>query len=634
MSLQEELLAFATMVDHRANNRKQSQISARTPASATLPHPSTPSSAVPPTPFSFGPIAKKQKMMFNGKDLPALEEKLINATAPPLYLDPVNGPQEAEKLMRKLQDPLFCHEPPSPKTRKRTIAELAADEALAAEEQRFMLIMDERLVPSSTAAGAGKAAATDGEAGAASFEPRFERFKAIEDIRLAHQEKAQRESEMKAQAQLQQQAAKARAEQAQRENQQQAMALNRHETQRKQEQMRRMQNQQMHQSQQMMHQQQIPPGLNQHGHPSTSNGMIPSGHQMAVSQPHHSSPVVRNMTPTNNNSSPLVTNVMMSQSVPMNVTSSSQGAGSPPRPGSAMQHGHPSVGPAMAIQRSQQPPSRNGTPQMPNGTPRLGQATPVMANVTPTPRISQSSPGNPSVAVTPVLGHNMMATPHMNGQPMTAQQQHMFMQQQQRAAQAHHQQQMQGSPPNNQIPIQNLQQMAAHQAHQQNQQQRMREEAYKQQLQALTQTQMSSVQGAASQLAPNNLSFPQQMQMAQQQQLHQGRQRSQAYWSDMYKRCGTEVYMQMMKKAKEKYGSNVPQQVQLSMQSNAADKAKAMVMQRQAQQQQQQAMAQGGPTPQHVYAMQQQQQQQQQMGHVQNGGMIGGNMGGMNGMGM
>ncbi|KAL9117264.1 MAG: hypothetical protein Q9187_006204, partial [Circinaria calcarea] len=492
MSLQEEIIAYANTPDNRSNNRKQSQVNGRTPASATFPQPATPLSAVPPTPSASGPPAKKQKMMISGKDIPAFEAKLIAASASPLYLEPVDSLQEAQIVLQALQDPLFQNKPPAPKTRKRTVAELAADEALAAEEQRFMLIMDERLVPSANAAACNTAAA-DGESGAASFEPRFERFKALEEIKLNHLEKARRDQEMKV---LQQQASKAKQEQ----QEQQARQLNEQklrEAQQQQELARRYQTQKI--QLQALQQHQMAASQNPHAHPPTSNGMMNNNTQQV--QAHHSSPVPRNLTPHNNsNSSPLVGGVMVSHSghsMPMTATTSNQGAGSPSRPGSALQHAHPGVAAAMVNQRGQQPPSRNGTPQMPNGTPRLQQPTPVPRHNTPTPRMSQASPVSSAMVSTPVMGAAMMAIPHMTSQHLTPQQQVMIQQRQQQqqqqaaaaAAFANQQHGMQGSPPMNQMSPQNLQQLAAHQAHQQAQANRSNmahQELYRQQLQTLS----------------------------------------------------------------------------------------------------------------------------------------------------
>ncbi|MCJ1387397.1 Transcription factor spt20 [Xylographa bjoerkii] len=635
LSLQEELLTFANMPDHRANNRKQSQMSARTPASATIPHPPTPSSAVPSTPFPLGPPSKKQKMMFTGKDLAVLEEKLIAATAPPLFLDPVDSPEEVQKLLHKLQDPLSSNDPPAPKSRKRTVAELAADEALAAEEQRFMLIMDERLVPTAATAVVGNAAATDGEAGAASFEPRFERFKAIEEIRHAHQEKAQREAEQKQQLQHQQQAMKQRIEQQQRENQQQNNHLKMQEAARRSQAMRQMQNQQL-QQQQMMHQQFLPPGSNSHGHPQTSNAMAQNAFQVAASQGQHSSPIVSNMTPMNI-SSPLIGDVMVNRgghAAPMNATSSNQGAGSPPRPGSAAQHAHPSVAASMTGQRNQQPPSRNGTPQMSNGTPRLQQPTPVISNVTPTPRMSHGSPVNPIMAATPVLGQNNMAVPpHGNHTfPMTPQQQQMQHQMAiQRQAQINHQQQLQqGSPPNPQLAMspQNLQQLAAHHA-MQAQQMRAKDDAYRQQLHAMQQHQMGVSQAGAAQMGTNNMALTQQMQMTPNIAQQPGGAQNQ-YWTNLYKRYGAEAYQSMLVQAQVQYGAQIPQQILVGMQKQAANRARAMIKQKQ-----QSVMMNPQQQQQQQFAMQQaaaQSHQQQAANRVlAQQGFHG--MNGMNGMG-
>ncbi|MCJ1315003.1 Transcription factor spt20 [Xylographa vitiligo] len=640
-SLQEELLTFANMPDHRANNRKQSQMSARTPASATMPHPPTPSSAVlSATPFPLGPPSKRQKMMFTGKDLAVLEEKLIAATAPPLFLDPVDSAEEVRELLHKLQDPLSSNKPPAPKSRKRTVAELAADEALAAEEQRFMLIMDERLVPTAATAGVGNAAAADDNAGAASFEPRFERFKAIEEIRHAHQEKAQREAEQKQQLQHQQQAMKQRMEQQQRENQQQNNHLKIQEAARRSQAMLQMQNQQLHQQQMMHqpHQPHLPPGSISHGHPQTSNTMTQNAFQIAASQGQHSSPIVRNMTPMNV-SSPLVGDVMINRgghSASMNVTSSNQGAGSPPRPGSAAQHAHPSVTASMTGQRSQQPPSRNGTPQMSNGTPRLQQSTPVISNVTPTPRMSHDSPVNPTMAATSVLGHNNMAVPpHGNHTfPMTPQQQQMQHQMAvQRQAQINHQHQQlqQGSPPNPQLAMspQNLQQLAAHHA-MQAQQMRAKDDAYRQQLHAMQQHQMGASGAGVTPMGPNNMTLAQQMQMTPNVSQQPGAAQNQ-YWSTLYKRYGSEVYQSMLVQAQGQYGTQIPQQILLGMRQQAAIRARAMIKQKQQsvimnpQQQQQFAMQQAA-------AQSQQQQQHQQQQQAANQVLAQQGFHGMNGM--
>ena len=605
-SLHEEVIAFVSIPDNRSNNRKQSQVNSRTSVSGTN-QPPTPMSAVPPTPTFAGLSAKRQKIAVNIKDIAAFEGKIIAAMAPPLFLDPVDSVEESQKILRLLQDPLFENKPPAPKTRKRTVAELAADEALAEEEQRFMLIMDERLVPT-TNGGAGNTAA-DGESGAASFEPRFERFKALEEIKSNIEEKRKRDQEAKL---MQQQIAKAKSEQ--QESQLQKLQQNAEERQKRlsQQDLPRVRPANLSMIQQQHY---IPAGQIPVAHPPTSNTI----QQLSVSQ---SSPVVRNLTPHNNNSSPVVGNVMLNHSansLPMTVTTSSQGAGSPPRPGSALQHSHPGVN-----QRSQQPPSRNGTPQMQNGTPHLQQASPGMRNVTPTPRLRHASPAGSAVAPTPVLGHNIMATPHMSGQQLSQQQQNQIMQQRQAAFV------MQGSPPN-----QNLQHIAAQQAHQRNQlqQQQQSQELYRQQLQSLTQQQMGNTGQNGNAHLGNNLAAMQAQQQAQHaipltQRLQQ-----------IYPQLVNQWTIRLTQQAQTQLGVNLSPQVMQRIKDQAMIRAKAQIKSQQQQQQQlHQQQQQHHQQQQHQRIMAQQQyihQQQQQQQAMMNGGMIGqamNGLGGMNGM--
>ena len=427
-SVEEELYVLANTPDPRANNRKQSQasVSSRTPASATMPHPPTPLSAVPPTPTA-GPPSKKQKMLLKESDVRDLQTKLTTSSAHPLYLEPVANLEEASKLIQCLTDSLHKEHLPSPKTRKRTVAELEADEAQAASEQRFMLIMDERLAASAAGTKAGN---VDGEAGAAVFEPRFERFKTIENIKAAHREKEQQMQEARAQQQAQIQAAN-KIKQEQVEQQKLFMEKKNAETAHREQQIRTMhamQNSQNVQQQKVtlaalqhqQQQQQLAANPNLHGHGPTANGtMINQQNNPANSQPPHSSPISRHMTPHSNpRSSPVVGNVP--HSVPMNVTSSGQGiTSSPARPTSAAQHGHPGGSAAMVARGSQQrPPSRMGTPSMPTGTPSMQHGTPVIKQGTPTPRITQGSPPN-GMSHNPMTNGSGMAGHHIGGQPFT-----------------------------------------------------------------------------------------------------------------------------------------------------------------------------------------------------------------------
>ncbi|EED22328.1 conserved hypothetical protein [Talaromyces stipitatus ATCC 10500] len=470
LSLQAELTYLSTTPHPHANAN-----SAATKKQPTTAQPQNKSSGQPPT--------KRQKMLVDPEDLPKFEATLIRAVAPPVYLDPVDSFESAQELLRLMESPLHCARPPSPKRRKRTVAELAADEALAAEEERFMLIMDERLEPATSGAAAGAKIAVDDTAGAVPFEPRFSRFKTIENIRMQHEEKAKREHEKK----LQQEQAK-RQQQQEQERERRRLLEQRQEELAKEE--RRQQLAAQHAQAQLAAQQQ---------------------QRLAqVSQGQMSSPVVRNQTP-HATSSPVVGSGIVTQGgVPMSMTASTPRAGSPPRPPSTMQHAHPAMmGHPMAPSRSQQSHSRNGTPQMTQGTPAMSHATPIMRNVTPNQRMPHGSPPTTTLTQTPVMGNAMMGTPQMGaGMGLTPQQQQQLMLQQRQ-----HQQMLaqQGLTPQQYAQLQAQQNIQNH--HQQqvlNQQQQVQQNQ-------MPQHQMPQ-QYYQAQLIRNQM---QQMQMAQQKQNHQ-----------------------------------------------------------------------------------------------------------------
>ncbi|KAL2006847.1 hypothetical protein VTN00DRAFT_9515 [Thermoascus crustaceus] len=505
-SLQAELTLLSTTPDPRAAvNRKQpgSHGASRAPSSSTAPH----QSALSTNAGDRGPAPKRQKMLVEPQDLLECESKLIRALAPPLYLEPVDSLAAAQDLLKFLESPLHRDPPPSPKTRKRTVAELAADEALAAEEERFMLIMDERLEPTTSATAGGAKSAVDDAGGAAPFEPRFSRFKTLENIRMQHEEKAKREHERK----LQQDHAKRQQQQEQERERRRLLEQRQAEENAKEE--ARRQQLAAQQAQAQLAQQQ-----NRHAM-AQANGMA------QVSQGPQSSPVVRNQTP-HSTSSPLVGSTMATQAgVPMSMTASAQGAGSPQRPPSALQHAHPGVmGHPMAPSRSQQGQSRHGTPQMTQGTPAMSHATPVMRNVTPTQRMGHASPNNTTMAQTPVMNHAMMGTPQMsNGMGLTPQQQMLIQQrQQQMLAQQGHVGHGQFTPQqiaqiHAQQNIQPHQQhmMQAHQAQQNHhQQQQQHNSMQKLQSQQAYQAQLMRAQFVQMQVA--------QQQQHNQQQHHQG----------------------------------------------------------------------------------------------------------------
>lgn len=590
LSLQEEVFIQANTPDLR-NNRKQSVQVPRTPASAG--NSQTPLSAIPSTPSANGPPAKRQKMMIGGQEIHEFESRVLTTTAPPLFLDPVDNIEDAHIVLENLTDSRHRQIHPAPKSRKRTVAELAADEAIAAQEQAYMLIMDERHNVSGPAAKAGT---TDVEAGTATFEPRFETWQAIKNIRAEHKERAEREAEAKAQREAQAAIQKARMDQQAREHREDAIRRGREAEQQqaqeiqrqnhlKEKQMRdaatahRMQENQMRESQR----QPLATSQNQSNHSQA----MPHG----VSQAQHSSPVVRNMTP-NMNSSPLVGNV------PMNLTSSGQGnAGSPARPPSAMQHGHSGPGGvAMGHQRSRQPPSRTTTPLM-NVTPAMPHATPVVGHATP--RMNQGSPPmptNPVMNGTPNQGMNghQQYTPQQVNEIMLRQQHH---QRRQAELHAQYQQRMQSGSPNPQTspdgrpPVQNLHQLAQQNQHQ------IRHE-YMASLQRQQQAQMQN--GNATHPVPNRGSPAQHLQQPQppqqtpnhqsQPQQSQQRQSSQNSQQALYIQGFYNRALQNLAARHDNNPEAVTQEEQWHARNNAIQKGTAHFKQQQAlvRQQQQQ----------------------------------------------
>ncbi|RMZ88510.1 hypothetical protein DV736_g4266, partial [Chaetothyriales sp. CBS 134916] len=413
-----DLVVDAMAPDPKLLNRKQStaNINGRTPASSVPPQ--TPLSGVPSTPAGDkGPPAKKLKMKIEAKDLLEYEARTINATALPIYLDPVTSLEEVEALIAALTDPFYDTLPPSPKSRKRTVAELAADDAYAKEQERFMLIMDER-----TAAGNGTstaAAAVDAQAGGALFQPRFEKFNALDSIKRELAERKQRDKERQMQEDETRRASQEQQAEVRRRNEQMRQ---REQTQREQRQMQEAAHRQAVQQQVLSTRNQ---GLQAQQQAQQQAGGIPpnmQGRMMAPAQT--SSPIIRQGTPQHAASSPVVNNL----NAGTQGLTATQAAGSPARPGSAVQHAHPGV--AMARGASNQgAPSRNGTPQIPNSTPGMPNATPVMRQPTPAHSMSQASPHASMMAPTPQMaqaqatGMAQGQIPNgMQGQQLTPQQ--------------------------------------------------------------------------------------------------------------------------------------------------------------------------------------------------------------------
>jgi transcription factor SPT20 len=604
-----------------ARRESRVDIRAATPMSASGLRPQTPMIAIPPTPHvGMEPPAKRVKrdrMELEGKTIHAFEGEVLLLTTAPLVLDAVDSAGESARLLEALTHPEHSSKVPSPKARKKTVAEMAAEESAAANDEQYMLILDERLSSNNGAAGAANPGDGDGQAGSASWEPRFERFKAIESIKLQSVENKKKEKMQQAeQAKRQQQEGEAREKarqegikrQQEDEHRQRLLHMQQQQQQRQQqqEQARRQMVAQSQQNQPNIKGQhpQIPQAGVQHGHPAQN--VIPNGiaagqqrliQQQQFTQAQASSPVVRNATPHNLSSPMVATNV----GVQMQHSNSGMG-GSPPRPGSVVQQGHQQMTPAMAqamrTQGSQN--SQGGTPRLPSATPNMSQPIPRPMNQTP--RMSQSSP---------MPGH-MAQTPLVNNAPMMMQNNQMtniqLQQAQQIAAQARMrqaaaQQAMGSSPPNGQQMT--PQQFAMQQMHQQQQANPGMMSGGQMSAQYAAQmSQMAAVRQAALQngnpnfMAANGM-HPQMVQAQQVQQVQlQGQQQQMSTMSNMQRNVqmvSQKFYQQGYPQLSAQYNGQIPPDVNLAYRQSCNARAQQFVGQQMRTQQmraQQSAMAQ------------------------------------------
>lgn len=416
--------------------------------------PPTPSGTVPPTPISERPPPlKKQKLKIEPKDHLEYEARLVNATAPPLYLEAARDLEDVERIHKMLADPICKEPPPSPKSRKRTVAELAADDAHAKEQERFMLIMDARSsAPGVTTNNAG----VDPQAGPGTFQARFERFNALDNIKRDLEEKKKRDNEKRLQEdELRRSQQQQHQEEQQRKQAQQAAIAQKREQamiaakQQQQQQMQQRQNQealaqaqaQAQAQQQNAGQVQQPqqPTMNaqqgqRRGTGQQPNGIPPQMQNQIMAQA--ASPIVRQGTP-HAASSPIAPNAR-----PMARNGSQTGgAGSPARPGSSLQHAHPNTANMIRQASGQGGPSRNGTPQIPHSTPGMNSATPILRQGTPAHAMTQASPMVSMAMATPQMGQTNMQAQMPNGihPGLTAQQQQQLAQQMQRRQMANQQ---------------------------------------------------------------------------------------------------------------------------------------------------------------------------------------------------
>lgn len=371
-----------------ASVMKASKRHAETPSTA---QPPTPRLSVPATPLLPGSPGQEGKMCLEGDDMYRFQAEVLLSTEPPLLLEVYDGHEALDALAH----PLHNAAPPSPRTRKRTTAELAADDAQAAEAERRMLIMDERNKPSARS-GAG---VNSGDNGGAAATLGFTRFKTLAMVREKQEDLERHKKEEEAQAAIQRRqqeeanAAALQREATSRENQRKMMAG------RAQNAREHARIQQQAQAQAMAQQ--------SHGHPN-ANGMMMNQNFQQPQMMAQASPAPRNNTPMQ--SSPMV----QQNGVPLARTTSQQ-AGSPPRPTSAVQN--PNL---MAQQLSQQQhANRISTPHMQHGTPNMTNVMPGR-QLSQTPRLPHGSPA----PGTPGAAGMTMQTPGQTG--MTPEQMAMF----------------------------------------------------------------------------------------------------------------------------------------------------------------------------------------------------------------
>jgi transcription factor SPT20 len=571
-----DLVIDAMAPDPKALNRKQSQVNANNRGAA----PPTPVSGVPSTPATEkGPPLKKQKMKIDAKDLLEYEARIVNATAPPLYLEAVDSFEDAQVVIEMLGDPHHDAAPPTAKSRKRTFAELAADDAHAKDQERFMLIMDERNAGNAPGANAG---ATDTQAGAGLFQPRFEKFNALDTIKRELAERKQREKER----QLQDDENRRGLHERQAEDERKRMIAVQQQRQREQNQLKMRQQQEMqHQAHQAAQAQQAQAqALRQQQQQQQASSIPPQMQSQMMAGQQRSSPIIRQGTP-HAASSPIVNSAPGGQA--MTVSGSQQGAGSPQRPGSAVQHGHPGV--AMTRGPSGQGPSRHGTPQIPHSTPGMRNATPIMRQGTPAQHMTQASPHGSMMAPTPQMSHaaamqGQVAMPQHQYTPAQVTQ----IQQQRQAAMAqaamHGRQMVNGTPQmqpaqaaqmHAQQSAMRVQQQQQHQAMQQQQSnpqtpQMVQSPAqgqaqYKQQMAEQMKAQMHSMQQGSNQgsPAPNQMTPQQQhaAQVAHQQQQQQQQRMMQQ--SQQQNRMMGNINQQNMQQQQQRPGQMPPQLQQL-----------------------------------------------------------------------
>jgi transcription factor SPT20 len=424
-----QLLATTPMPDAATLKRMQA-------AGRAAGMPPTPMTAVPPTPtFPTGPSPKRQKMVLDDSNIYEFESEVYNATCPKLHLEPTKTFAEALALMEATTHPNNKNEAPARKTRKRTTAELQADEAEAAATQRFMLAGDEQQANMTATATGGD----EGVVRAAANTQNFSRLKTLATIKANHEEADRRKKEEDARVAQAKRQAQAEAEAQKRRD----MEFNRQqaENQERAQLLLRQQAAQQQQQQQQQQQNEALRAASQAQQMANATAAQTSQTPQSATQPQFS-PVVQNGTPmVTAAASPRVAGQVSHPmgGTPMVATVSNHAIASPARP--------PSVSHQQMVRSAsqQQNLSRTGTPQMIQGTPVMNTAMPNR-NMTPTPvRMNQGSPSMAMQGATPIMMHTPQAQQNMTPENMQQlQNQHLM---QQRMLQQQQMQQPAGASP-------------------------------------------------------------------------------------------------------------------------------------------------------------------------------------------
>ncbi|KAA8620868.1 Spt20 domain containing protein [Pyrenophora tritici-repentis] len=506
-----QLLASTPVTDIAALKRMQAQ-------GRAAGMPPTPMTAVPSTPtFSNGPSPKRQKMVLDDSNVHEFEAELLNATCPPLYLEPTKSFGHSLALMDAITHPINKNPAPPRKTRKRTTAELAADEAEAQGLQRFMLAGDEYQAVMMAAATGND----DNAVRAAANSQTFARFKTIANIRANHEETERRKKEEDARvAQAKRQAQMEAELQRKREleTRQQAELVERQQALRQQaaHQAQLQQQNQLQQNQIQQNEALRAAAAAQHQLSTATATQVASTPQSATQS--QFSPTIRQQTPmAASAASPRVGGPASHPmgGTPMVPTASSQAINSPARPPSAVSHHQNQMARSVS---QQQNPSRTGTPHMVQGTPVMNASMPNR-NMTPTPsRMNQGSPPIAMQGQTPM----MMQQASQPGQNMTPEMMPNFNQQRLYQVRMQQLQQQSASPGNPQQ--QQMQQLAFQKAAQhiqtQGVPQNQNPQQYRQQLAAHYFPDARAMNGMQN-VNPNNPMHMQQYQQLLQQQRQQ-----------------------------------------------------------------------------------------------------------------